>query len=112
MLKTLSPSQATNQIAIDQFAKYQRLAASPGAIKAISLLNAKIDVKAILPSIQAPTLVLHRRGDASVPIELGRNLAAQIPNAKFIEYPGQDHFHFHGDVEALLGDIEEFVTGH
>ncbi|MCP3370442.1 adenylate/guanylate cyclase domain-containing protein [Bradyrhizobium cajani] len=112
MLKTLSPSRATNQNAIDQFAKYQRLAASPGAIKAISFLNAKIDVKAILPSVQAPTLVLHRRGDASIPIELGRDLAAQIPNAKLIEYPGQDHFHFHGDVEALLGDIEEFVTGH
>jgi class 3 adenylate cyclase len=56
--------------------------------------------------------VLHRKGDASIPIELGRNLAAQIPNAKFIEYSGQDHFYFFGDVETLLGDIEEFVTGH
>jgi class 3 adenylate cyclase len=112
MLKVLSPSRATNQNAIDQFAKYQRLAASPGAIKAISLLNAQIDVRAILPNIQAPTLVLHRKGDASIPIELGRNLAALIPNAKFIEYSGQDHFYFFGDVETLLGDIEEFVTGH
>jgi class 3 adenylate cyclase len=112
MLKVLSPTQATNQTAIDQFAKYQRLAASPGAIKAISFLNAQIDVRAILPNVQAPTLVLHRKGDASIPIELGRNLAAQIPNAKFIEYSGQDHFYFLGDVEALLGDIEEFVTGH
>jgi class 3 adenylate cyclase/pimeloyl-ACP methyl ester carboxylesterase len=112
MLKVLSPSRATNQNAIDQFAKYQRLAASPGAIKAISLLNAQIDVRAILPNVQAPTLVLHRKGDASIPIELGRNLAALIPNAKFIEYSGQDHFYFFGDVETLLGDIEEFVTGH
>jgi pimeloyl-ACP methyl ester carboxylesterase len=102
MLKVLSPSRATNQNAIDQFAKYQRLAASPGAIKAISLLNAQIDVRAILPNIQAPTLVLHRKGDASIPIELGRNLAALIPNAKFIEYSGQDHFYFFGDVETLL----------
>src|SRR5258705_3086770 len=112
MLKALSPSQATNQNAIHQFAKYQRLAASPGAIKAISFLNAQIDVRAILPNVQAPTLVLHRKGDASIPVELGRNLAEQIPNAKFIEYSGQDHFYFFGDVETLLGDIEEFVTGH
>jgi len=112
MLKVLSPSQATNQNAIDQFAKYQRLAASPGAIKAISFLNAEIDVRAILPNVQAPTLVLHRKGDVSIPIELGRNLAAQIPNAKFIEYSGQDHFYFFGDVGMVLEDIEEFVTGH
>jgi pimeloyl-ACP methyl ester carboxylesterase/class 3 adenylate cyclase len=112
MLKALSPSQATNQNAIHQFAKYQRLAASPGAIKAISFLNAQIDVRAILPNVQAPTLVLHRKDDASIPVELGRNLAEQIPNAKFIEYSGQDHFYFFGDVETLLGDIEEFVTGH
>ena len=112
IIKTLSPSQATNQNAINQFAKFQRLSASPGAIKAISFLNAQIDVRAILPNVQVPTLVLHRGGDAQVPIELGRKLAAQIPNAKFIEYSGQDHLYFFGDVEALLGDIEEFVTGH
>jgi class 3 adenylate cyclase len=56
--------------------------------------------------------VLHRRSDARVPIELGRDLAARIPNAKFIEYPGGDHAFWTGDTEALLGDIEEFVTGH
>jgi class 3 adenylate cyclase len=112
MIKTLSPSQATNQNAIIQFAKLQRLSASPGAIKAISFLNAQIDVRSILPTVQVPTLVLHRGGDAQVPVELGRKLAAQIPNAKFIEYSGQDHLYYFGDVEALLGDIEEFVTGH
>ena len=112
MIKTAWPSQATNPDAIAQFAKFERLSASPGAIKAISLLNAQIDVRPILPSVQAPTLVLHVRGDAQVPVELGRNLAAQIPNAKFIEYPGIDHAFWFGDTEALLGDIEEFVTGH
>jgi class 3 adenylate cyclase len=112
MIKTLSPSQATNQDAVARFAKFQRLSASPGAIKAISFLNAQIDVRSILPTIQVPTLVLHRGEDAQVPVELGRKLAALIPNAKFIEYAGQDHLFFSGDVEALLGDIEEFVTGH
>jgi pimeloyl-ACP methyl ester carboxylesterase len=112
MIKTAWPSQAANLDAVAQFAKFERLSASPGAIKAISLLNAQIDVRSILPSVQAPTLVLHRRGDAQVPVELGRNLAAQIPNAKFIEYPGVDHVFCFGDTETLLGDIEEFVTGH
>jgi pimeloyl-ACP methyl ester carboxylesterase len=112
MIKTVIASQAANQDAISQFAKLERLSASPGAIRAIALLNAQIDIRPILPSVQVPTLVLHRRTDAQIPIELGRNLAAQIPNANFIEYPDGDHAFWSGDAEALLGDIEEFVTGH
>jgi pimeloyl-ACP methyl ester carboxylesterase len=112
MIKTVMASQAANQDAVGQFAKLERLSASPGAIKEILLLNGKIDVRAILPTVQAPTLVLHRRTDAQVPVELGRDLAAQIPNARFIEYPDGDHAFWSGDAETLLGDIEEFVTGH
>lgn len=112
MIKTARPSQAMNPDTVALFAKFERLSASPGAIKAISLLNAQIDVRSILPTIQVPTLVLHRRGDVQVPIELGRDLAARIPNAKFIEYAGDDHLFWYGETESLLGDIEEFVTGH
>jgi pimeloyl-ACP methyl ester carboxylesterase len=112
MMKTVVVSQAANQDVISQFGKLERLSASPGAIRALSLLNAQIDVRPILPTVQVPTLVLHRRTDARVPIEIGRNLAAQIPSARFIEYPDGDHAFWSGDAEALLGDIEEFVTGH
>jgi class 3 adenylate cyclase len=112
MLKTLGPSQAAKQDALIQFRKFQRLSASPGAIKAIVFLNAQIDIRSILPTVQVPTLVLHRAEDVQLPVEFGRKLAAQIPNAKFIEYSGQDHLFWLGDVEALLSDIEEFVTGH
>src|SRR6202008_1964386 len=80
-------------------------------IRAITLLNAQIDVRPILPTVRVPTLVLHRRGDLQVPIEAGRSLAKQIPNARFGEYDGDDHLFCAGDVETLLGDIEEFVTG-
>jgi class 3 adenylate cyclase/pimeloyl-ACP methyl ester carboxylesterase len=111
LIKMIWPSRAMNQEAINLIAKFERLSASPGALKAIMLLNAQINVRPILPTVQVSTLVLHRRGDAMVPVELGRSLATQIPNAKFIEYPGEDHF-FSGEVEVLLGDIEEFVTGH
>jgi pimeloyl-ACP methyl ester carboxylesterase len=112
MMKTVVVSQATSQDAVSQFGKLERLSASPGALRAISLLNAQIDIRPILPTVQVPTLVLHRRTDARIPIEIGRYLAAQIPNARFIEYPDGDHAFWSGDSEALLGDIEEFVTGH
>jgi class 3 adenylate cyclase len=112
LIKGVMPSRAENQDAVNQFAKFERLSASPGAYKAIVLLNLLIDVRAILPTVRVPTLVLHRRTDALVSVEWGRDLAAQIPGAKFIEYPGSDHVYFSGDVEAMLGDIEEFITGH
>jgi pimeloyl-ACP methyl ester carboxylesterase len=112
LMKTVIPSQAANQDAVSQFAKMERLSASPGALRAIASLNAQIDIRPILPTVQVPTLVLHRRADARVPIEAGRDLAARIPNARFIEYPGGDHAYWSGDTEALLGDIEEFITGH
>jgi class 3 adenylate cyclase len=111
MMKTVIPSQ-TSQDAINQFAKLERLCASPGAVRTLAQLNAKIDVRSILPAVQVPTLVLHRNKDARVPIEAGYDLATKIPNARFIEYPGGDHAFWSGDTGPMLGDIEEFVTGH
>ena len=73
-------------------ARLERLSISPGGLKTLWLLNAQIDVTPILPTVQVPTLVVHRRKDARVPIELGSDLAAQIPDAKFIDYPGSDHW--------------------
>jgi pimeloyl-ACP methyl ester carboxylesterase len=112
MIKRVAPSLAANPDAVAQFAKFERLSASPGAVKSFTVLNSQIDVSSILPAVRVPTLVLHRRGDVQVPIEHGRELAACIADAKFIEYPGSDHIITTGDVDAVLGDIEEFVTGH
>ncbi|SDR63839.1 Adenylate cyclase, class 3 [Rhizobiales bacterium GAS113] len=111
LIKALNPSQATNQEAVNQLAKFERLSASPGAFKAYVALNRMIDVTSILPIVRVPTLVLHRRTDALVPVERGRELAAQIPGAQYIEYPDGEHPPWIGNVEALLGDIQEFVTG-
>lgn len=105
------PSLRASPQGLDSLAKLERLSASPGAIKALTLLNAQIDVRPILPAIQIPTLVLHRRGDLQVPIAAGRDLVRQIPGAEFIEYAGDDHVFWSGDVEALLGDIQQFLTG-
>jgi class 3 adenylate cyclase len=112
MLKRVAPSLATDPAAVAQFAKFERLSASPGTVKAFTMLNSQIDVSFILPAVRVPTLVLHNQGDVQVPVEKGRELAACIPDAKLIEYPGGDHMFTTGDVEAALGDIEEFITGH
>lgn len=111
-IKGLMPDQATNPDTVALFARFERLSASPGAIKAYSSLNMLIDVSSVLPNVRVPALVLHRRTDAMVPVEFGRDVAARIPGAKFIEYPDGDHAFWTGDVETLTGDIEEFITGH
>ena len=71
----------------------------------------EIDVRDVLPAIRVPTLVLHRTGDRGVPVEAGRYLAQHIPDAKLVELPGVDHYPFVGDGDALLDEIEEFLTG-
>jgi class 3 adenylate cyclase len=111
-VKMLNPSQADNADAVARFAKFERLSTSPGAFKSLFRLNAQIDVTSILPTLRVPTLVLHRRTDALIRVERGRELAAQIPGSKYIEYPNGDHLPTAGDTDALLGDIEEFITGH
>jgi class 3 adenylate cyclase len=97
--------------ALRRFGRVERLCASPGALRALLLLNAEVDVRSILPSVRVPCLVQHRCTDDRVPIEAGRAMAAAIPGARLIEYPTGDHAFWTGDTEALLGDIEEFVTG-
>jgi class 3 adenylate cyclase len=111
-MRIVAPSAEKSPDAIAQFAKFERLSASPGAVKSFMRLNSQIDISSILPTVRVPTLVLHRTNDIQVPIDLGRELASLMPEARFIEYSGHDHAVVVGDVEALLGDVEEFVTGH
>jgi class 3 adenylate cyclase len=91
--------------------KLERLACSPGAYKMLMQMNAKLDVTSILPSVRAPTLVLHSRADIVVPVSEGRKLAAAIPGAKLIEYEDLPHGVWARNCDSLVGDIEEFVTG-
>jgi pimeloyl-ACP methyl ester carboxylesterase len=112
MIKAVLPSLAQDPNAVALLARMERLCSTPGGIKTILQLNAQIDVTSVLPTIQAPTLVLHRVSDIVVPVERGRQLAAQIPGARYIEYPTGDHGFWSGDTETLVGDIEEFLTGH
>jgi pimeloyl-ACP methyl ester carboxylesterase len=85
-------------------------AASPGAARALILMNSQIDVRAILPTITVPTLVLHRVGDLDSRAEEGRYIAERIPGARFVELAGADHFPAI-DADQILDEVQEFLTG-
>ncbi len=89
---------------------WERLYMSPAMARANVKANFEIDVRPVLSSVQVPTRVLHRGGDA-VPIEHGRYFADHIPGARMIELDGRDHWPFVGDVDTIVAEIEEFVTG-
>jgi pimeloyl-ACP methyl ester carboxylesterase len=87
-----------------------RAAASPGAARDLILMNSQIDVRALLPSIRVPTLVLHRSGDHDSRPEEGRYIAERIPGARFVELPGTEHLPW-VDADQVLDEVEEFLTG-
>jgi class 3 adenylate cyclase/pimeloyl-ACP methyl ester carboxylesterase len=93
------------------YARYERLAMGPGAFAAMYATTFEIDVRHVLPAIRVPTLILHRSGDRHIRVGHGRYLAAHIPEAKYVEFPGEDHVFYVGDTEPMLGEIEEFLTG-
>jgi class 3 adenylate cyclase/pimeloyl-ACP methyl ester carboxylesterase len=91
--------------------RFQRLTASPGAWRELAEILTHVDVRRVLPLIQAPTLVLQRTGDRIADVAQGRAIGDRIPGAKFVELPGIDHFPFLGDQDAITSEIEEFLTG-
>jgi pimeloyl-ACP methyl ester carboxylesterase len=91
--------------------RYQRLAASPASAIALERLYSQTDVRHILPSIRVPTLVLHRRGDPVEPVEGARYIARRITGAKYVELEGVDAAPWAGDWNAIIDEIEEFLTG-
>jgi class 3 adenylate cyclase len=91
--------------------KMQRLACSPREAAALTRAAGQIDIRPILPTISVPTLVLHRRDEIFSSVDHGRYLAAHIPGARFVELEGRDHLPFLGDADAVVGEIQEFLTG-
>ncbi len=106
-----APSVAFDPGFRDWWATYLRAGASPGAALALTQMNARIDIRPILPMIQVPTLVIHRTADRCLKVEEGRYLAQNIPGAKLVELPGEDHLPFVGDQDAILDEIEDFLAG-
>jgi Adenylate and Guanylate cyclase catalytic domain len=94
------------------FAKRERASASPAAVVALMRMNTMIDISDILPYVHVPTLVVHRLNDPVVNIEGGRQLANSIPDARFLELPGINHFPFLGDdADKVTNEVIEFLTG-
>jgi len=109
--ETFAPSLGRSPGYREWCATFERLSASPGAVAALLLMNYDIDARQALDSIRVPTLVLHRTGDRNIPVEQSRYMARRIPGAKYVELPGDDHSPWAGDVDGLVGEIEEFFTG-
>jgi DNA-binding SARP family transcriptional activator/pimeloyl-ACP methyl ester carboxylesterase len=85
-----------------------RAAASPGAARALIAMNSKVDVRHVLSEVRAPTLVLHRSGDLDARVEEGRYIAERIPEARFVELPGEDHF-VAINPDQILDQVESFL---
>lgn len=105
-----APSLASNQEYRSWHQRYERAAASTDSLRDLLDLTFEMDVREILPTLDVPTLVLHRTGDRVVSIDLGRELAENIPGARLIELDGEDHFAYAGDL-GWMADVERFVTG-
>jgi pimeloyl-ACP methyl ester carboxylesterase len=108
-ISNLAPSadEAFKQRAV----AYLRRSTSLGAAVALLRMNSQIDVRDVLPTIRVPTLVLQRVGDRDVNVEEGRWIANQIPNANYVELPGDEHLIWAGDVDVVVDEVEEFLTG-
>ena len=109
-LDVWAPSVAHDAGEREWWGTHQRMSSSPGAVRTHMRMQAEIDVRSVLPTIQCPTLVLHRKDDRVVPIAAGRYLAARIPGATLVELEGADHLPY-GDMEPAFGAVEEFLTG-
>jgi pimeloyl-ACP methyl ester carboxylesterase len=109
-LEERAPSKVDDPAFREWWASYLRMGASPGAAVALTRMNAEIDIRDVLPSVRVPTLVLHRTGDRCLKVEEGRYVASRIPDATFVELPGEDHLPFVGDQDAMLREIEDFLS--
>ncbi|HTO10244.1 MAG TPA: adenylate/guanylate cyclase domain-containing protein [Candidatus Binatia bacterium] len=109
--EALVASQADNPAQRAWWARYQRLAASPGA--AVTLLRRAFDTdaRAVLSAIRVPTLILHRAGDPFSGPEHGRYLAERIAGARYVELSGADHLLFAEDADRIVAEVREFLTG-
>jgi pimeloyl-ACP methyl ester carboxylesterase/DNA-binding CsgD family transcriptional regulator len=110
LLEQVAPSRVGDPSFEAWWARYQRLAASPGTAAAVVRALARVDIRPVLKDIRAPTLVIHRTGDRVWPVEGARVIAEGIRQARLVELPGDDHLPFVGDCDAVVDAIEDFLT--
>jgi class 3 adenylate cyclase len=109
-LQGFMPDTPLDPALVPVFATYFRQAASPGTAVALSRLERDTDVRPVLPSVQVPTIILHRKRDQMYVVDEGRYLAQHIPGARLVELEGGDHFPGDGDMGAVIDEIERFLA--
>ena len=109
--RAIAPSLTDDERFQVWYAQAQRFSGTPASAREWFRITMDIDVRDVLPAIRVPTLVVHRAGDRVIPVESGRYLAEHIPDARYAELSGHDHFPFVGDMDAIVDEVEEFLTG-
>ena len=104
-----TPSLANDEKHRQWTAKFYRSSASKADAIALLRMNADIDLRAVLPSINVPTLVLQAKDDLTNSLEAGRDLASRIPNAKLVEMEGSDHVPWGDCSEVIIREIQSFL---
>jgi class 3 adenylate cyclase len=107
----IAPSYALDEEFVQRWARFERMSSSPGMVRQILHMCSEVDARDVLPTVAVPTLILHRSGDENIPVEVGRYMAERIPNAKYVELAGDDHLWFVGDIDSVIEETEEFLTG-
>jgi class 3 adenylate cyclase len=108
---SVAPSKRAEPGFMEWAGRLERLAASPATIRRLIGLIGEFDVRDVLPSIRVPTLVMHRTGDSFIKVEHSRYIASKVPGARYVELEGDENMFSVGDWEALIGEVEEFLTG-
>jgi class 3 adenylate cyclase/pimeloyl-ACP methyl ester carboxylesterase len=111
VLELSAPSVADDPEMQRWAGRYMRLSAPPAACTRMYRWVLQVDVRSVLPSIQAPTLILHRVDNRHYRVAMGRYLAEHIPGAKYLELPGADWYPPFVNAQPILDEIEEFLTG-
>jgi class 3 adenylate cyclase len=111
MVDLAAPSRAGDDRFRSWYARFQRSIAGPRAVQAFARALFETDARSILPSIQVPTLVMHRESYAFLPVDHGRYLAEQIPGATFVELAGSDGVVYWETPDEILERVEGFLVG-
>jgi class 3 adenylate cyclase len=110
-LDLLAPSVAGDEWFVEWWVRSRRRGASPTVARRLYKQSFDSDVRHVVPTIRVPTLVVHRSETILIPVQQGRWIADHIPGARFVELPGSDVLPYVGDCDALVQEVEEFLTG-
>jgi class 3 adenylate cyclase/alpha-beta hydrolase superfamily lysophospholipase len=107
----LAPSRAEDSRFLSWYRRWERLSSTPSAAAATLRWMAEVDLRPVLPAIQARTLIVHRSGSPLYDLESAEVAVQLIPDARSVELPGTDALEYVGDADALMDVVQEFLTG-